>query len=81
VSVRELRAATIASFENSSRGERLVAVLEPVQDLDRLVDRRANFQYGLEATFERRIAFHVLRYSSRVGCPDHLAILRARAPA
>src|SRR2546427_398518 len=40
--------------------EGLVTVLEPVQDLDRLVHSRLANEDGLEAALQRRVAFDVL---------------------
>ena len=54
--------------------EGLVPVLQPGQDLDRLVDRRLAHQHGLEAPFERRVLLDVLAVLVECRRPDHVEL-------
>ena len=52
--------------------ERLVAILEAVQDLDRLVDGRLRHEHGLEPPLEGWIPFDVLAVLVQRRRTDHV---------
>ena len=54
--------------------EGLVAVLEPVQDLDRLVDGRLANEHGLEAALERWVALDILAILVERRRADHVQL-------
>ena len=54
--------------------ERLVAVLEAVQDLDRLVDGRLAHEHRLEAALERRVLLDVLAVLVERRRADHVQL-------
>ena len=54
--------------------EGLVAVLEPVEDVDRLLDRRLADEHRLEAALERRVLLDVLAVLVQRGRADHVQL-------
>ena len=74
VAIGELRGRDDRLVGDAYAVERLVAVLEPAQDLDRLLHRRLAHEHRLEATLERGVALDVLAVLVERGRADHVQL-------